>query len=170
MHWGMNAMKARRRSAELLAAAVAHGAEERPGCAQILCGDFNSPKAAEVYALLLAEAGPTESGGPGLRDAAREAEVSEHIPSTIHKFQGKEFTAVHGDGTVELGVVGQPPSEAARYPDLRHIDWVLWRNSVHGLCMKPSRFEVVTDRLANGRYPSDHFPVSVTFEISAPPH
>lgn len=154
-------VEARARSAELLAATVARLAEERPDCPQVLCGDFNSPKGGgnAVYELLAA-------GGAGLRDAAREAPSRRLAASTIHKFRGLDFSAGRGDGTVDLAqaAAGSQGPQERREEDARHIDWVLWRDAAE-LQLVPLRFEVVTDRLPSGRYPSDHFPVSATFEL-----
>jgi len=147
-------VEARRRSAELLAESVERGAAEWPGCVQVLCGDFNSPKAGgnRVYELLTA-------GRTGLRDAAREAGKRSLVRSTIHKFEGTAFAAKRGDGTVDL------TASAASPEDAQHIDWVLYRDSER-LRLRPARCEVITEALPSGRYPSDHFPVSVTFALA----
>lgn len=152
-HFDHVGVDARHRSGAQLADAVRRGAVERRECAQVVTGDFNSTKGgSSTYAALLA-------GATGLRDAAREAEERSLTRSTIHKFQGAAFTSEHGDGTVELGGMA-----ADVEPDAHHIDWLLWRDGT-GLQLRPVRFEVITTCLENGRYPSDHFPVSVVFEL-----
>jgi len=161
-HEGVNA---RRHSAELLAEEVQKAAEGPwSGCAQILTGDFNSPKGgsnAGAYKVLTSE-------GTGLLDSLRVEPPAEVPSSTIHKFEGLEFEAKLGDGSVNLQDVGEDN-------DARHIDWVLWRDGVpnkadgnegKALVLKPVRSEIITGSLDNGRYPSDHFPVSVRFQLS----
>lgn len=159
-------IEARMRSAEVIAAAIVRGGTERPDCPHLLCGDFNSPKGNgnKVYELLTR---PQSMGGAGLVDAMRGAPVVGMVTSTIHKFKGTGFTATSGDGTVQLRGAG-PTNEDGVEPehDSQHIDWVLWRDSASGRrIMRPTRCEVVKDRLPNGRWPSDHFPVSVTFDL-----
>jgi len=158
-------VEARIRSAELLVESLRHGASEWPGCAQVICGDFNSPKGGgnRVYELLT-------SSRAGLRDAVREAHQRKLVRSTIHKFEGMGFSELHGDGSVDLsGALVEGPAAAIR-EDAQHIDWVLWRDGP-GLRLLPVHSEVITDRIPSGRYPSDHFPLSVTFELehSLPP-
>jgi len=152
-------VEARSRSAEQLLASVERGAAEWPGCVQVMCGDFNSPKGGgnRVYQLLT-------SGAIGLRDAVHEARVRNLVRSTIHKFEGMEFSELHGDGSVDLSsALAEGPAAVIR-EDAQHIDWVLWRDGL-GLRLLPVNCEVITDRTPSGRYPSDHFPVSVTFEL-----
>ena len=89
--------------------------QEMPGCPQVLCGDFNSPKSSAAYSLL--------SGA--LNDAFRSVVAAKlctaGATSTIHKWQGLSFSEEMGDGTVDLS--GEHPRE-----DTRHIDWILWQN------------------------------------------
>jgi endonuclease/exonuclease/phosphatase family metal-dependent hydrolase len=165
-HLDHEGVDARRHSAELLAEEVRKAAEGPwSGCAQILTGDFNSPKGgnnAEAYKVLTAE-------GTGLLDSLRVEPPSDVPLSTIHKFEGLEFEAKLGNGSVNLQDVGEDN-------DARHIDWVLWRDGVankadgtagKALVLKPVKSEVITGSLDNGRYPSDHFPVSVRFQLSS---
>eukprot|EP00448_Togula_jolla_P020930 CAMPEP_0170588036 /NCGR_PEP_ID=MMETSP0224-20130122/10612_1 /TAXON_ID=285029 /ORGANISM="Togula jolla, Strain CCCM 725" /LENGTH=363 /DNA_ID=CAMNT_0010911719 /DNA_START=150 /DNA_END=1239 /DNA_ORIENTATION=+ len=155
-------VQARQFSAGLLVEAILEGVATKPECAQLICGDFNSPKGGgnKVYELLTST---QASIGAGLRDVAREAKELSLGPSTIHKFKGEDFEGQVGDGTVDLSSsVGDENSKAA--DDARHIDWMLWRDG-EGLRLLPKRCELVTDRLATGRYPSDHFPVSATFVL-----
>merc|ERR1711879_632474 len=79
-------------------------------------------------------------------------------PFTIHKFEGLDFSSSQGDGTVDL----RPDPKAEK--DGQHIDWILYRNN-SDLQIKPLKYEVMTDRIPDGPYLSDHFPVSVTFGI-----
>lgn len=52
-------------------------------------------------------------------------------------------------GTVNIGFTGKPSAN--------RIDWILYRGK-----LKPTRFETVLFH-QNGRYPSDHFPVTARF-------
>lgn len=143
---------ARARSAGMLAGAVVRAKHVKPQYAQVLCGDFNSPKGGgnEVYRTLTTSA-------IGLDDALRRAGTRKVTPTTIHKFRGLDFSGDEGDGTVNLVDSGEP--------DSRHIDWMLWRDGT-SLALRPLHGEVVTDPMTSGRYPSDHFAVSVTFELA----
>lgn len=161
-HLDHQGVEARRCSAELLAAEVLRGAQRGQAgeaCAQIVCGDFNSAKGgSDVYRILTA-------AETGLLDAVREAPATTCPSSTIHKFKGTDFEDMCGDGSVDF-------RDAGGTSDSRHIDWVLWRDSVlrpeeGGVRLRPVACEVVTHRLENGRYPSDHFPVSIRFQLEA---
>lgn len=152
-HFSHIGVEAREQSAHVIAGAIATGKAQWPGCAQVVCGDFNSPKDGNaVYEVL-------SSNASGLRDATRVAEVRHVHPSTFHKFQGTEFDAVHGDGTVKFDTgAGQVRD------DSRHIDWIFWCDGAE-LSLQPAEFTVVTDKMTSGSYPSDHFPVSVKFKL-----
>ncbi|CAE8725303.1 unnamed protein product [Polarella glacialis] len=160
-------VQARKCSAELLAAAVASFALQLPSSPQILCGDFNSAKDSAAYAILTQ--GSAERAAP-LRDAVRAAAsdepLSDRRQSTIHKWKGEAFAEAQGDGTVDL-----QSADTAR--DGQHIDWLLWRDGAgadgEGTILQPLRYRVITDRLDSGGYPSDHYPVSVTFAICERP-
>jgi len=148
-HVGVNA---RRCAAELIAKTIAQGALEWPQCVQIVTGDFNNVKHNnEVYHVLT-------NPKTGLLDAARQVPfATDMVQFTIHKFQGLAFEASRGDGTVELDV-------SATDKDAQHIDWVLFRNGVD-MQVLPVKYQVITDRVPNGPYLSDHFPVSVKFSV-----
>lgn len=162
-HFDHHGVEARKQSAKMLVSTVSAFEAEHPSCAQVICGDFNSPKSTEVYKILT---GRDLGGQPPLRDAVRAAAAQDDLQgsgmmmSTIHKFQGVDFSEAKGDGTVDLD------SEDSSI-DSRHIDWVLWRDAsdTNGLAtvLRPMSCKIITDTLPNGRYPSDHFPVSVTF-------
>jgi len=157
-------VEARTKSGELIAQAIRTGEKEWPGCAHILCGDFNSPKGGgnEVYKVLTAA---QENGGGGLNDAARLADevVRNSEIGTIHKFKGTDFAASMGDGTVDLSVTRE---EGVQLDDSKHIDWMFFRQPSGGnFKIKPSKFEVITDKMPSGRYPSDHYPLSVKFDF-----
>lgn len=83
------------------------------------------------------------------------------VQSTIHKWQGVSFAEDRGDGTVDL-------SQGEGY-DSRHIDWILFLDGLpeNTGCtrLQPLQSKVITDSMASGRYPSDHFPVSTTFRL-----
>ena len=131
--------------------------EKEPTCPQILCGDFNSPKSSEAYSLLAKELQDVFKSAPDL--------CTSGARSTIHKWQGLSFKEVMGDGTVDLS--GE--LEKSKDEDTRHIDWILWQNGptqFQSTQLQPVRCRVVSDTLANGRYPSDHFPLSATFLVS----
>jgi len=157
-HFDHFGAEARRKSAEILAEVIRQGALAQPSCVQIVCGDFNSAKGESpgFYKHLI-------SGSVGLRDAARSAPLASAMPPfTIHKFQGLAFDSDHGDGTVELS---KPCHEDDNTADSRHIDWILWRSSL-SCALEPLAYEVMTDTIsADGRYPSDHFPVSFAFRL-----
>jgi len=152
-------VQARTASARQLASAIGLWAEELPEAVQILCGDFNSPKTDnEVYQVL-------SHAETGLIDAARTSTIRRlGSRSTIHKFHGEHFKEEKGDGTVDLGSSSEDEDEA----DGRHIDWIFGR-SAKTVELRPSAYEVITERLANGRYPSDHFPIRAEFEVIAKP-
>lgn len=151
-HFDHVGVEARKRSAELIAKTIAIGASEWPQCVQIVTGDFNNIKANnEVYGILTREE-------TGLRDAARQVQLSDVVPFTLHKFQGLEFAGSHGDGTVDLSAA---PTDVL---DAQHIDWVLFRNG-SDMQVEATHYQVITDRIPDGPYLSDHFPVSVTFSI-----
>jgi len=146
---------ARKCSAELIAKTIATGVLEWPQCVQIVTGDFNSIKANNDCYDILAQI------ETGLLDTAREVprRLLDVTPFTLHKFEGLDFDASKGDGSVVLDVAGN------NEPDAQHIDWVFFRNG-SALQVKPVKYQVMTDRvLPNGPYLSDHFPVSVTFEV-----
>ena len=160
-HFDHEGVTARSQSAAMILEEIMEFDKEVPGCPQILCGDFNSPKSSEPYALL------TEA----LQDVFRCAGDIKTFgaQSTIHKWQGLSFSESMGDGTVDLS------NQDSSLFDSRYIDWILWQNGregtaiEHGLTglghteLKPMRCRVLTDTLPNGRYPSDHFPLSATF-------
>lgn len=156
-HFDHEGILARSNSAALITDALGKFQEKEPTCPQILCGDFNSPKSSEAYSLLAKE----------LKDVFRSASdlCTPGARSTIHKWQGLSFKEVMGDGTVDLS--GEV--EKSKDEDTRHIDWILWQNGptqFQSTQLQPVRCRVVTDTLANGRYPSDHFPLSATFLVS----
>jgi len=157
-------VEARQRSAAMLAAAIEEGQERFPESAHVVTGDFNSPKGGgnAVYRLL---AGDGAEGGAGLRDALRHAGTVWSEPNTIHKFQGTSFGAGQGDGTVDFAEADS--AKEGSEGDQRHIDWILWRDAAaeSGLRLRPRSFEVVTERLSSDRWPSDHYPISATFEL-----
>jgi len=152
-HFDHVGVKARRHAAELIANTISQGALEWPQCVQIVTGDFNNVKHNnEVYHVLT-------NPKTGLLDAARQLQLgTDMVPFTIHKFQGLGFAASRGDGTVELGT-------CAIDKDAQHIDWVLFRNGVD-MQVSPVKYQVITDRVPNGPYLSDHFPISVMFTVS----
>mmetsp|Transcript_26910 Transcript_26910/g.75816 ORF Transcript_26910/g.75816 Transcript_26910/m.75816 type:complete len:371 (-) Transcript_26910:109-1221(-) len=159
-HFDHVGVEARRLSGQMLASAVAQGAIDFPQTAQLVCGDFNSPKGGGnvVYELLT---------GSGVRDALRVVPVRNMVASTIHKFKGTDFASSRGDGTVELQVARG--EEDVKQLDARHIDWMLWRDAAgegEGARLLPRTCEVIVDQLPDGRWPSDHFPLSVTFDVS----
>lgn len=152
-HFDHEGIIARSESAALIMDSITKSWQDMPGCPQVLCGDFNSPKSSEAYSLL--------SGA--LKDAFRSVVAANlctaGATSTIHKWQGLSFSEEMGDGTVDLS--GEHSKE-----DTCHIDWILWQNGRADLGsteLQPLKCRVVTDRMANGRYPSDHFPLSATF-------
>mmetsp|Transcript_31215 Transcript_31215/g.57043 ORF Transcript_31215/g.57043 Transcript_31215/m.57043 type:complete len:313 (-) Transcript_31215:134-1072(-) len=154
-HFDHVGVQARLESAAIIAEAVRTGRTADPELVQIVCGDFNSAKESSPFYKSLV------SSTVGLRDAARSAEsVSEMPPFTIHKFQGLEFQSNHGDGTVDLSCL-------ASGFDAGHIDWVLWLSG-QACDLEPLYYEVVTDTLPTGRYPSDHFPVRFRFGLRKP--
>jgi hypothetical protein len=152
-HFDHVGVEARKRSSELIAKTVADGIREWPQCVHVVTGDFNNTKIKnECYDILT-------KGNSGLLDTARQVELgSDVVPFTIHKFEGLQFSSSQGDGTVDLS------SDANAGIDGQHIDWVLYRNN-SDLQVKPLKYEVMTDRIPDGPYLSDHFPVSVTFGI-----
>jgi len=145
---------ARSCSGKLLAQFLADAAKSSPECAQVVCGDFNSPKGGnEVYDVMT-------SALTGMSDVVRSVPVRGMVPSTIHKWQGTDFKASVGDGTVDLGAAdGHGLAE-----DARHIDWMLWRNGTRGTALRPISCEVLQEKLGSGRWPSDHFPIATSFE------
>ena len=150
-HFDHEGVAARSKSAALILDAIIKFNEQIPGCPQILCGDFNSPKSSEPYGLL----------SDALQDVFRCASDIQTFgaQSTIHKWQGLSFDDGMGDGTVDL-------SKEDSRPDSRYIDWILWLNGrpSRGFAeLQLLRCRVLTDTLPNGRYPSDHFPLSATF-------
>eukprot|EP00441_Pelagodinium_beii_P014572 CAMPEP_0197660560 /NCGR_PEP_ID=MMETSP1338-20131121/50919_1 /TAXON_ID=43686 ORGANISM="Pelagodinium beii, Strain RCC1491" /NCGR_SAMPLE_ID=MMETSP1338 /ASSEMBLY_ACC=CAM_ASM_000754 /LENGTH=335 /DNA_ID=CAMNT_0043237931 /DNA_START=28 /DNA_END=1035 /DNA_ORIENTATION=+ len=151
-HFDHIGVEARKRSAELIAKTIAMGVLEWPQCVQVVTGDFNNIKSSnECYSILTA-------GQTGLLDSAREVKLPKDVvPFTLHKFQGLNFVAERGDGTVDL-------SAASQELDAQHIDWVLYRNG-SDLQVKAMQYEVITDRIPDGPFLSDHFPVSVTFSV-----
>jgi len=117
---------------------------------------ISTPKSSEAYTLLAKE----------LKDVFKSASdlCTSGARSTIHKWQGLSFKEVMGDGTVDLSGELEKSNEGTR-----HIDWILWQNGpsqFQSTQLQPVRCRVVTDTLANGRYPSDHFPLSATFVVS----
>eukprot|EP00429_Kryptoperidinium_foliaceum_P107498 CAMPEP_0176260852 /NCGR_PEP_ID=MMETSP0121_2-20121125/39794_1 /TAXON_ID=160619 /ORGANISM="Kryptoperidinium foliaceum, Strain CCMP 1326" /LENGTH=321 /DNA_ID=CAMNT_0017600771 /DNA_START=59 /DNA_END=1024 /DNA_ORIENTATION=- len=158
-HFDHVGTEARAQSASQLLSACRRWSAERPEAALVVCGDFNSTKAGSpAYARLAAV--PTA----GLRDVARAVPSRASRPrlrSTIHKFQGTAFDGGRGDGTVRLAT-------AQDAEDAGHIDWLFWRNGA-GLRLQPRDYEVVTERLPSGRYPSDHFPIQAVFDMELRP-
>ena len=137
--------RARRSSALLIASKMRAYRVQEPEVRQLLCGDFNSTKLSEAYEIV----------SQGLMDVIKHEEVPR---STIHKWKGLDFEDEVGDGTVDLSGKGAL--------DALHIDWML----CSGLKTNDFRLiesRVLTDTLPNGRYPSDHFPLSATF-VSLP--
>mmetsp|Transcript_5977 Transcript_5977/g.13084 ORF Transcript_5977/g.13084 Transcript_5977/m.13084 type:complete len:307 (-) Transcript_5977:349-1269(-) len=159
-HFDHVGVQARVKSAEMIVEAVKAGWRRDPGLVQIVCGDFNSAKESSPFYQRMV------SQSVGLLDAARTAEsVGDMPPFTIHKFEGLEFNSNQGDGTVEFSAASDEDE-----PDANHIDWVLWLNA-KSTELQPLSYEVVTDTLPTGRYPSDHFPVRFCFRLtSAVPH
>jgi len=161
-HFDHVGVEARARSAEQLAAACRRWEAEQPVVALVVCGDFNTPKAdTPGYACLVASA---SVGGASLRDVARAAEVRRlgGVRSTIHRFQGAGFKEDRGDGTVEF----RNTTSEKREEDGDFIDWFFYRDGSR-VRFTPRVFEVVTDVLPNGRFPSDHYPLQATFEVVA---
>jgi len=159
-HFDHQGSNARRESAQLIASRIAVLMESQPSCAHVLCGDFNSPKCSEPYSVFTKFTHPSAPEKPLLKDVFRSAEVdSGGAISTIHKWQGLAFSEERGDGTVDL-------SEGSDF-DSRHIDWILWQDGQGevGTSLTPISCRVVTDSMPNGRYASDHFPVSSTFLV-----
>ena len=155
-HFDHEGILARSNSAALITDALAKFKEKTP-CPQILCGDFNSPKSSEAYLLLAKELKDVFRSGSDL--------CTSGARSTIHKWQGLSFKEAMGDGTVDLS----EELEKSKDEDTRHIDWILWQNGptqFQSTQLQPVRCRVVTDTLSNGRYPSDHFPLSATFLVS----
>eukprot|EP00931_Biecheleriopsis_adriatica_P115053 TRINITY_DN9089_c0_g1_i1.p1 TRINITY_DN9089_c0_g1~~TRINITY_DN9089_c0_g1_i1.p1 ORF type:complete len:370 (-),score=69.39 TRINITY_DN9089_c0_g1_i1:95-1114(-) len=152
-HFDHVGVEARTRSAELIAGAIAAGALQWPQCVQIVTGDFNNIKANNAcYDILTRQA-------TGLLDVARQLPPrSDMVRFTLHKFDGVDFVSSKGDGTVDLHAANSKEADA------QHIDWILFRNG-RDLRVQPVAFEVMTDRVPEGPYVSDHFPLSVTFKI-----
>ena len=165
-HFDHQGSVARLQSAQMIAESITRFSDRMPACAQILCGDFNSPKSSEPYSILTENRQPAATTARPLKDAFRcDGEVdSGGVQSTIHKWQGVRFAEERGDGTVEL-------SDGTRYDryDSRHIDWILFQDGLPGKAdftrLQALRCKVITDSMASGRYPSDHFPVSATFRV-----
>ena len=163
-HFDHQGSTARLESARMISDSIARFSQRMPACAQILCGDFNSPKSSEPYAVLVGNLGPTTTAARPLKDAFRCDGVVDTggVQSTIHKWQGISFAEDRGDGTVDL-------SQGEGY-DSRHIDWILFLDGLpeNTGCtrLQPLQSKVITDSMASGRYPSDHFPVSTTFRIA----
>ena len=132
--------KARKSSCQLIREKMRAYQQEEPAVPQLLCGDFNSTKLSEAYEIV----------SQGFVDVIKHGEVPR---STIHKWKGLDFEDRVGDGTVDLS--GQGASDAL------HIDWMLRSGLLEEFKLIEST--VLTDRLPNGRYPSDHFPLSATF-------
>lgn len=167
-HFDHHGVEARKESGKMLAANVLKFAKEHPSCAHVLCGDFNSCKDAPQYASLTS---PDQTGRPPMLDAIRVTGIAQGCTkatqpaagNTIHRWQGVNFSAAMGDGSVDL-------SNTDVAFDSRHIDWILWRDGtpasgVAGTALRPLRHTIIVDRLRNGRYPSDHFPISVIFAV-----
>eukprot|EP00933_Yihiella_yeosuensis_P008570 TRINITY_DN114089_c0_g1_i1.p1 TRINITY_DN114089_c0_g1~~TRINITY_DN114089_c0_g1_i1.p1 ORF type:complete len:432 (-),score=98.29 TRINITY_DN114089_c0_g1_i1:288-1583(-) len=179
-HMDHKGIDARKQSSRMLAEMVSSFAEKEPSFAQVLCGDFNSAKTSDAYAELTGKASERgtsrDATAAPLVDAVRAAAAAEESRSsqvaaaakmsqmsTIHKWKGIDFAEEKGDGTVDL------TTEDLTF-DSRHIDWLLWRDGTGGkdravTTLQPVKYEVITDRLPNGRYPSDHYPVSVIFWV-----
>ena len=156
-HFDHEGILARSASAALIIDAITQFQREMPTCPQVLCGDFNSPKSSEAYTLLARELKDV------FRTVSAENLLTAGVRSTIHKWQGMSFSDEMGDGTVDLS--GQHSNSA----DTRHIDWILWKSGCSDFGstkLEPVKCRVVTDTLPNGRYPSDHFPLSATFLAS----
>jgi len=152
-HFDHVGVQARVKSAEMIAETVKAGWRRDPELVQIVCGDFNSAKESSPFYKRMV------SSSVGLRDAARTAESVAEMPSfTIHKFEGLEFESDKGDGTVDL-------SCSSDEVDANHIDWVLWLGA-KTTELQPLSYEVVTETLPTGRYPSDHFPVRFRFRLT----
>ena len=163
-HFDHQGSVARLKSALMISESIAKFSISMSACAQILCGDFNSPKSSEAYDILVRNRHEAIPAARPMKDVFRcdNVEVSEGVRSTIHKWQGVAFTDACGDGTVDL-------SHGTRH-DSRHIDWILFQDALHSngsTRLRPLRCKVITDTMASGRYPSDHFPVSTTFLVEA---
>ena len=122
------------------------------GCPVVVCGDFNEGKVSErgpyTEYSMLREA--------GFRDAWREAREE-------RAYHGYSASSCHHWSPVFDAQDAAPPTDA------RHIDWVMWKDGLGSFfeCgvnqhLVPMKAEILARKYC-GAYPSDHFPVAVTF-------
>ncbi|KAL2610975.1 hypothetical protein R1flu_022667, partial [Riccia fluitans] len=146
--------RARRRGALLI---WQHIATLPPSLPVIFCGTFNTVKESTAGRFLLGRS--QEHGLSGdLRDAWGSSRRRRNggMIYTQHGFRGEKQTA---KDLLKLVFMALCMCFDRQNQDL-HVDWILFR----GRTLAPVFSEVIVEH-SNGRYPSDHFPVYVEFQL-----
>ncbi|BFI39675.1 hypothetical protein MPTK2_7g02090 [Marchantia polymorpha subsp. ruderalis] len=153
-HLDPKSSRARRRGALLI---WQHIATLPPNLPVIFCGTFNTVKESGAGRFLLGRS--REHGIAGdLRDAwgGSRRRRNGGIVYTQHGFRGEKQTAMD---VLKLVFMALCMCFDRQNQDL-HVDWVLFRSR----SLAPVYSEVVSDR-GNNRYPSDHYPLYVEFQL-----
>lgn len=90
-----------------------------------------------------------------------------HAALRAHGFIDSWQACGHADGPGVMsfhGFHGATWPQISGEPDDNRIDWICYRDPVG--CLTPHHTTMLTDRLATGRFPSDHYPIITTFAIA----
>lgn len=101
-HFDHQGSTARLESARMISDSIARFSQRMPACAQILCGDFNSPKSSEPYAVLVGNLGPTTTAARPLKMRSDATVWWIPVACRARSTSGRAYRLLRIEGTARL--------------------------------------------------------------------